>query len=117
MPPIKLIQALLQQAIAEGSRSTALKSLGWLLAMLLPSTLLSAWEQSPAWLTAFLAVVSGVAFTVYIAAFLYLLIHDRDALRSETYSLRKMALQQGSAEDSLAGVLDTDDTSPPDQRV
>jgi hypothetical protein len=34
MPPIKLIQALLQQAIAEGSRSTALKPLGWLLAML-----------------------------------------------------------------------------------
>jgi tetratricopeptide (TPR) repeat protein len=46
MPPIKILQALLQQAIAEGSRSTALKPLGWLLAMLLPSTLFSAWGKS-----------------------------------------------------------------------
>src|SRR2546425_7123831 len=59
MPPIKLIQALLQQAIAEGSRSTALKPLGWLLAMLLPSTLFSAWQKSSSWLTIFLAAVSS----------------------------------------------------------
>src|SRR2546428_4926911 len=96
MPTIKLIEALLQQAIAEGSRSTALKPLGWLLAMLLPSTLFSAWQKSPSWLTVFLATVSVVVFAVYIGAFLYLLVHDRDALRSETYSLRKMAIQHGA---------------------
>ncbi len=50
-----------------------------------------------------------VVFAVYIGAFLYLLVHDRDALRSETYSLRKMALQHGAAGDSLSGILETDE--------
>jgi len=112
MPPLKLIQALLQQAIAEGSRSTALKPLAWLLAMLLPSTLFSAWQKSSSWLTVFLAAVSVVVFAVYIGAFLYLLVHDRDALRSETYSLRKMALQHGAAGDSLSGILDIYEAGP-----
>jgi predicted neutral ceramidase superfamily lipid hydrolase len=109
MPPLKLIEALLQQAIAEGSRSTALKPLGWLLAMLLPSTLLSVWEKSSLWLAVFLAIVSMVVFAVYIGAFLYLLVHDRDALRSETYSLRKMAIQQGAAPDSVAALMESDE--------
>src|SRR2546425_12664718 len=54
IPPMKLIQGLLQQAIAEGIRAKAMKPLGWLLAMLLPSTLLYALESSSS-LTVFLA--------------------------------------------------------------
>jgi hypothetical protein len=42
---------------------------------------------------------------VYFAAFGFCLVRDRDALRSETYSLHKIAIEHGLTGDSITGVI------------
>lgn len=57
----------------------------------------------PYWVRLFPIVLFGAAFAVYIGAFLYLLFRDKDALRSETYSLKKLAIEQGLVGDNETG--------------
>jgi hypothetical protein len=106
MPPFELFRSLLQQATAEASRSTALKPLGWLVAMLLTSTLASFYYELPFGLGLTLLIISVVAILIYLGAYLYLLRFDRDALRSEKYSLQKIALEKGVFGDSITGSVD-----------
>ena len=42
---------------------------------------------------------------IYAIAFVFLLITDRDSLRSEKYSLHKMAIEHGLIGDSTLGVI------------
>ena len=61
--------------------------------------------KSPAWVLTFFAVLSGCATVLYFAAFIYCLFVDRDALRSETYSIQKLAIEKGFVGDSSVGIL------------
>ena len=45
---------------------------------------------------------------LYLGAYVYCLVTDRDALRSETYTIQKMAIEKGFVGDSLTGVLSLD---------
>lgn len=49
-----------------------------------------------------------VVIIVYISAYTYLLFHDRDALRSEKYSIQKLAIERGLVGDSEFGIIDMD---------
>lgn len=42
---------------------------------------------------------------LYLGAYIYCLATDKDALRSETYTIQKMAIEKGFVGDSLIGVL------------
>lgn len=101
--------ANLHQALATGSRSTALKPLGWLIAIVLPSAVLSARLGSPAWLSATLGALSVATIVLYCVAYVYLLAKDRDALRSERYSIQKLAIEKGFVGDSVTGYLNRSD--------
>lgn len=43
---------------------------------------------------------------VFLGAYIYLLLRDPDALRSEEFSLNKMALEKGLVGDSTHGFID-----------
>lgn len=105
MPQVHLINALLQQASASGTKSTALKPLGWMLAILLSGTMTSFYINTPQWLGLTLLVLSVITFLLYFYAYVYFMHNDRDALRSEKYSLEKMAIQRGLIGDDISGVL------------
>ena len=47
----------------------------------------------------------AAAIALYFIAFSFCLIKDRDALRSETYSLHKIAIEHGLTGDSITGVI------------
>lgn len=98
-------RSLFQQASAEGSRSTVLKPLGWLIALCLAAILGSSWIEADAWIKKMLAVFLGLAILVYLGAYLYCLIFDRDALRSETYTIQKLAIEKGFVGDSNSGIF------------
>jgi len=51
-----------------------------------------------------MCIVSGL---VFFGAYLYCLFADRDALRSETYSIQKLAIEKGFIGDSIIGILDS----------
>ena len=46
-----------------------------------------------------------VVLTVTLGAYIYLLIADRDALRSETFSLSKLAIEKGLVGDNISGLI------------
>jgi hypothetical protein len=106
MPGIELIRSLLQQASAQGSRSTALNPLGWALAIVLSALLASALDHLPSWVSPLLGVLVTIVVIAYLVAYFFLLVKDRDALRSERFHLSKMAIERSIVGDNIAGFLD-----------
>lgn len=109
MPTIELFRSLLQQATAQGSRSTALNPLAWALGILLSAMLLAARISNlPIWVLWLLGCSSAVFVTAFVVAYFYLLFTDRDALRSERFTLSKMAIEKSVTGDSLRGFTAAD---------
>lgn len=109
MPNIGLIRAFLEQATAQGSRSTALNPLGWLIAMLLPATLASYYFDLPPGISLTLGILMVIAVVAYVVAYFYFMKHTPDALRSERYSLKRFAMERGIYGDSITGSVDLAD--------
>jgi hypothetical protein len=112
MPGVELIRSLLQQATAQGSRSTALNPLGWALAIILSALLGSVFDHPPGWLAPSLAAGAGLVVVAYIVAYFFLLMNDRDALRSERFQLSKIALERSVIGDNIAGFLEPEQQPP-----
>ena len=77
------------------SRSDALKPLAWLIVTLTTTSVLLVYVAGPVWLLIVAAGLLAAATALYFMAFSFCLIKDRDALRSETYSLHKIAIEHG----------------------
>jgi hypothetical protein len=87
----------------EGARSTALNTLLVALATLLAALLLAVQLKADMWVKEFLSVLISLDFGVFLFAYLFLLIKDRDALRSEPFALSKMAMEKSLTGDTLSG--------------
>ena len=101
-----LIRSFLSQANARGARSTALHSLQWALGLLLaclPPLLLA---KAPEWLIGLVIALVVAVLLVFLVAYVYLLLRNPDALRSEEFSLSKMAMERGLVGDNLSGLSD-----------
>ena len=60
----------------------------------------------PVWVLVMLGVFQGLTVLAYLAAYFFLLVKDRDALRSERFQLSKMAIERSITGDNLAGFLE-----------
>ena len=102
---MNFIRELLSHSDASGSRSTILKPLTWLLGILL-ATLLAAFRfGAPAWFCYLLAGIAILAVLLFFFAYMFCLFKDRDALRSESFSLRKMQIEKGLYGDNEMGLI------------
>ena len=102
---------------ASGSRSTILKPLMWLLGILL-ATLLAAFRfGAPAWFCYLLAGVILLAVLLFFFAYAFCLFKDRDALRSERFSLRKMEIEKGLYGDSDLGLIRRSNRETEEERL
>ena len=110
MSDSNLIRAFLEQATAKGSKSTILKPLGWMMGICISATLTSAHFKLPEWVMYLFAGFSCITMALYLIAYLYCLVKDRDALRSETYSIQKMAIEKGFVGDDISGSLSVERT-------
>ena len=79
---------------------------GVLLAVLMAS---SSWFDSPVWLLIVLLILLGALVLAYLLAFRYLLLNDPDALRSESFILKRTALEHRLEGDSIYGVIQSSD--------
>lgn len=102
------IRALLEQVSGHGSRSTVLKPLGWALALLIPATMLSAFFKLDVWLTRGLGAGAGLSLLAYLVAYFFCLVKDREALRSERYSIQKLAIERRVVGDDTVGLMVVD---------
>ena len=101
---------LLAQISSKGSKSTILKPLAWMLGICVTSTLTSAKLGLSSWISILFSIFASIAMFLYLVAYLYCLVKDRDALRSETYSIQKMVVERGFVGDDINGSLPVERT-------
>lgn len=97
--------SVMQQALASGSRSTVLKPLGWLIALTLAGSIAAFGLASTGWFANVLGALCVMSIVLYILAYIYFALTDKDALRSEKYSIQKMAIQKGFIGDDQTGYI------------
>jgi hypothetical protein len=99
------IAGLLQHAIIHGARSTVLRPLGWLIGILATLVLAAIRFQAPVWMNAAIIALLVLGVSIYLSAFVYCLLTDKEALRTEKYSIQKLAIEKGFVGDNLATVF------------
>jgi uncharacterized membrane protein len=103
------IKALFEQAITTGYRSTVLNPLNWLISILTTGGICSYHFGVPIWVTTTFFGFDIMAIIIYLFAYIYLMFKDKDALRSEKYSIQKLAIEKGIYGDSVHGILTNDE--------
>lgn len=94
MIPGRFVQSFLQQATEQESRSTVLKPLGWMMALLVGGMITAFYLTSPPWVGILLGIFAGITMGLYLFAYVYCMFTDKDALRSETYSIQNSHLRR-----------------------
>jgi hypothetical protein len=113
MIPPNLVTAFLEKANADGYRSTVLRPLGWLLGLCTAGAISSASiPHGPAWLTVMFGIGAGASTATYLASFVYCLIKIPENLRTESYSIQRLAIEKGFRGDSLTGVITSQQVLP-----
>nr|WP_321357329.1 hypothetical protein [uncultured Draconibacterium sp.] len=100
-----MLKELLLQTGASGAKSTILKPLSWIISILIIGIVLLVQVQGPRWSIAAGAICVGICILLYLATYIYCLFTDKDAIRSEKFSIQKMAIEKGVYGDSNAGIL------------
>jgi hypothetical protein len=88
-----------------------------LLGLLLTAVLSAVGLKAPAWLIVLLAVLAVITVAVYLVSYVHFMRHDPDALRSERYSLGKLAINRGVAGDNLAGIIEVEPSVPSESGI
>jgi hypothetical protein len=99
-------QSFVSGSIAKGARSTALHSLQWTLGILLTALSSLILAKAPVWLTAGVGGSAGCVLIVLLGSHVYLLLRMPDGLRSESFTLSKMAIEKGLVGDNVSGMHD-----------
>jgi hypothetical protein len=81
--------ALLSRSSASGKRSTALQDARWLFVIALGALMVAIGLKAPTPILWLLAILCTAAFVLACGSYIYLLCADRDALRSESFSIAK----------------------------
>lgn len=103
---IELLRSFLQQATATGSKSTVLTDLRWFIGIISSAFLVSLGVKAPFWVTVFLACILGLACLIYFAAYIYFGLKSPDSLRSEKFTLSKLAIERSVTGDNISGFID-----------
>ena len=98
-----VLSIFMQQASAQGARSTALSVLLVCLGTLLSSLAVAVYLHASLWILVFDAALVAINFVAFMFSYIFLLFRDRDALRSERFTLSKMALEKSLTGDTLSG--------------
>ncbi len=110
--PARVITAFLEQATAQGSKSTVLRPVAWLLSISIAGTLGAVYVHAPLWVVVLFAVFAALAASLYLITYVYCLFGKKeDLLRSETYVIQKLAIEKGFYGDSNAGTFKIEEST------
>jgi hypothetical protein len=110
MPTLNAFVSLLQQASAQGTRSTILNPLGWFFAISVAGLLGSVRYNSSIWIQILLACFTALAGLLYLGSYVFCLLTKReDLLRTEKFLIQQLAIEKGFRGDSLTGVVLVDE--------
>ncbi|VVE15125.1 hypothetical protein PIN31115_02833 [Pandoraea iniqua] len=94
-----------------GSRSTVLQPLGWFIGISFSASVALFSVHAPIWAGAAALGLAGLGAIVYLGAYGYFAVTDKDSLRSEKYGIQKMAIQRGIVGDDLGYVIEESPTT------
>lgn len=104
-PMWNIFKSFLQQAQIIQSRSSVINPLQWSLVISIAALLTTGLEpRAPRWLPIFFAVLTALIAVLLIGAYIFFMVRDPDALRSERYSLMKTAMEKHLVGDNLVGL-------------
>jgi hypothetical protein len=103
VPDIGVIRSLFHEASQQGSRSTVLTDLRWMLGILGAVLLGLVTYHAPPWLLISASVATGLCVFVFLAAYVYFCLANPEFLRSEKFALSKMAIEHSLKGDSDSG--------------
>lgn len=106
----------LHQALVSGSKSTALNPLVWLIGLTLVGSISAQILGSPSWFADILRFLCIASIIYYMVFYFYFAKTDKDALRSEKYSIQKLAIQKGFIGDDQTGYIAIDIVDNESQR-
>jgi len=99
-----------ESGLVERQRATPLKPAVWMTGVLVWATVVGLILRVPTWAGVFLCCLTGVSFLFYLVSYIYLMVVDRDTLRSERYRELPVARERrvekpriGSAEEGTSG--------------
>lgn len=101
---MQFLRELLSSSTADGSRTNALNHLQWMVAALLSAFLLCVLSSAPKEITYFLGIVLVLLLICYLITHFYFMVKNPDALRSEKFTIEKMAIERGLVGDSATGM-------------
>jgi len=101
-----VVRQFIDRASADGQRSTALKPVQWLFGISTSGVVLTSWTKGPTWVLIVLSVLACIAVALFLVGYIYFMLKSPDALRSERYSLSKMAIERGLVGDDVVGLID-----------
>lgn len=96
----------LTSASRGGTRSSALHPLNWLAGTVIAGLALAVEVDAPSWCLVLLGIALSVCIFIYLGVYIYFAIRNPDALRSESYTLRKLEIEHGLIGDDHSGILD-----------
>jgi hypothetical protein len=107
-----IIRELLHKSDASGSRSTILKPLTWFISVVIGGIILLIKINSPQWLVIMFSIIMGLSIVIFFFTYVYCLFTDKDAIRSEKYSIQKLAIEKGIYGDSTSGIIVENNPKP-----
>ena len=87
---------LIDSASEKRSRFTPLKPTIWMTGVLVWATVIGLFLRVPTWAAVFLCGLTGLSFLLYLVSYIFLMATDREALRGERYSIKRLPSNQRS---------------------
>jgi hypothetical protein len=75
-------------------RSTPLRPAIWMTGVLVWATVIAFLFKVPTWAGIFLCMLTGLSFLFYLGSYIFLMATDREALRAERYSMKRLPPNQ-----------------------
>ena len=101
---LNIFKELMVKSDNSGEKSTILKPLSWLISILIGGLGLSFYLKAPTWTSILFASIICIIVLLFIFSYVFCLFTDKDALRSEKFSIQKMAIEKGLLGDNISGI-------------
>ena len=105
MPDSEQIELPIDSASETRSRSTPLKPAIWMTGVLVWATVIAFLFHVPTWAGIFLCLLTGLSFFLYLGSYIFLMATDREALRAEQYSIKRLPSSQRSLQVQIPNEL------------
>ena len=93
-----------ESGLGETQRSTPLKPAIWMTGVLVWATVVGLFLRVPTWGGVFLCCMTGISFLFYLVSYIYLMVADPGALRSERYREPRVSRKRGVERPRVGGV-------------